>query len=166
MRLLNWPLMQNNITREDLDRVIAHLSQPEPRLTMGGAGEQGLGPDAEIFDFHLWYVWPNLYFMAHPGSSNFKVAHSWPSGPEKTIRFVEQFTRSDPPTDYEVKQMARHRGVFEQDIAAMESVQKGLHAKGYTSGRLMVDRERSWRSEHGTHHFNNMVWVALNGRNY
>ena len=27
--------MRNNITREDLDRVIAHLSQPEPRLTHG-----------------------------------------------------------------------------------------------------------------------------------
>jgi len=32
---LDWPLMQNNITRKDLDCVIAHLSQPEPRLTHG-----------------------------------------------------------------------------------------------------------------------------------
>ena len=32
---LDWPLMRNNITREDLDRVITHLSQPEPRLTHG-----------------------------------------------------------------------------------------------------------------------------------
>ena len=35
MPLLDWPLMRNNITREDLDRVITHLSQPEPRLTHG-----------------------------------------------------------------------------------------------------------------------------------
>lgn len=32
---LDWPLMQNNITREDLDGLIAYLSQPEPRLTHG-----------------------------------------------------------------------------------------------------------------------------------
>jgi len=32
---LNWPLMQNNITREDLDALIAYLQQPEPRLTHG-----------------------------------------------------------------------------------------------------------------------------------
>lgn len=32
---LNWPLMQNNITREDLDGLIAYLQQPEPRLTHG-----------------------------------------------------------------------------------------------------------------------------------
>jgi len=32
---LNWPLMQNNITRDDLDSLIAYLQQPEPRLTHG-----------------------------------------------------------------------------------------------------------------------------------
>ena len=32
---LNWPLMLNNITREDLDGLIAYLQQPEPRLTHG-----------------------------------------------------------------------------------------------------------------------------------
>ncbi len=32
---LNWPLMDDNITREDLDVVIAYLQQPQPRLTHG-----------------------------------------------------------------------------------------------------------------------------------
>lgn len=32
---LNWPLMDDNITREDLDAVIAYLQQPQPRLTHG-----------------------------------------------------------------------------------------------------------------------------------
>ena len=32
---LNWPLMQNNIGREDLDAVIEHLRQDDPRLTHG-----------------------------------------------------------------------------------------------------------------------------------
>ena len=30
----------------------------------------------------------------------------------------------------------------------------------------MVDKERSWRSEHAVHHFNKLVWEALNGPNY
>ena len=30
---LNWPLMDNNITREDLDALIAYLQQESPRLT-------------------------------------------------------------------------------------------------------------------------------------
>ena len=32
---LNLPLMQNNILREDLDRVIEHLNTPDPKLTQG-----------------------------------------------------------------------------------------------------------------------------------
>jgi CDP-6-deoxy-D-xylo-4-hexulose-3-dehydrase len=32
---LDWPLMSNNITREDLDAVIGHLQKDNPRLTQG-----------------------------------------------------------------------------------------------------------------------------------
>jgi CDP-4-dehydro-6-deoxyglucose reductase, E1 len=32
---LDWPLMDNNITRADLDAVIGHLQQENPRLTQG-----------------------------------------------------------------------------------------------------------------------------------
>jgi CDP-6-deoxy-D-xylo-4-hexulose-3-dehydrase len=34
---LDWPLMANNVTRSDLDLLIAHLQQPDPRLTHGPA---------------------------------------------------------------------------------------------------------------------------------
>jgi len=36
VRTLDWPLMHDNITREDLDTLIAYLQQPEPRLTQAG----------------------------------------------------------------------------------------------------------------------------------
>ena len=32
---LNLPLMSNNILKEDLDKVIKHLSQIDPKLTQG-----------------------------------------------------------------------------------------------------------------------------------
>ena len=32
---LNLPLMQNNILREDLDKIISHLNQDDPKLTQG-----------------------------------------------------------------------------------------------------------------------------------
>jgi CDP-6-deoxy-D-xylo-4-hexulose-3-dehydrase len=34
---LDWPLMVNNVTRSDLDQLIAHLQQSNPRLTHGPA---------------------------------------------------------------------------------------------------------------------------------
>lgn len=32
---LQWPLMQNNVTRGDLDKMIAYLQRPDPKLTHG-----------------------------------------------------------------------------------------------------------------------------------
>ena len=32
---LQWPLMQNNVTKSDLDKMIAYLQQPDPKLTHG-----------------------------------------------------------------------------------------------------------------------------------
>src|SRR2546430_305385 len=35
--VLAWPLMRNNVTRDDLDVLIDYLRQPDPRLTHGPA---------------------------------------------------------------------------------------------------------------------------------
>jgi carnitine monooxygenase subunit len=143
-----------------------HIIRGNPEIIDSGRGEAfGIAPNAALRDLHMWYVWPNILFMAHPGASNFKVAHAWPTSPETTVRFIDQFTLNDPPSDHDLKQMAKHKGVFQQDIDAMERVQQGVHARNYAPGRLMVDRERSWKSEHATHHFQNLVWRALNGPN-
>lgn len=32
---LQWPLMKNNVTKSDLDKMIAYLQQPDPKLTHG-----------------------------------------------------------------------------------------------------------------------------------
>jgi len=45
---LNWPLMSNNITRTDLDAVIEHLRQDDPRLTQG--------PEVAAFEKE-WSAW-------------------------------------------------------------------------------------------------------------
>ena len=44
----------------------------------------------------------------------------------------------------------------------MESVQRGLHSRSYVDGRLMVDGERSDKSEHALHHIQSLVSQALN----
>ena len=35
IRNLIWPLMKNNVTKSDLDKMIAYLQQPDPKLTHG-----------------------------------------------------------------------------------------------------------------------------------
>ena len=124
-------------------------------------------PGDDVIDDYIWYMWPNYIFLAHPGSSNFHVTHALPTGLETVHRTVDHFFVNDPPDEVNVGQMNTHRDVIvPQDRAAMEGQQLGLHSHGFVQGRLMVDAEHSWRSEHGVHHFNRMVWEALNGPRY
>jgi CDP-6-deoxy-D-xylo-4-hexulose-3-dehydrase len=59
---LNWPLMRNNITRADLDAVIAYLGAPDPMLTQG----------AQVRAFEQeWSQWIGLPYsvMVNSGTS-------------------------------------------------------------------------------------------------
>ncbi|MSP51505.1 MAG: aromatic ring-hydroxylating dioxygenase subunit alpha [Alphaproteobacteria bacterium] len=121
----------------------------------------------DVVDDYVWYMWPNYIFLAHPGPANFHVTHAVPTGPETAHRNVDHFFAESPPSAINIAQMNMHRDVIvPQDRAAMERQQLGVHSRGYRQGRLMVDQERSWRSEHGVHHFDKMVWETLNGKNY
>jgi CDP-6-deoxy-D-xylo-4-hexulose-3-dehydrase len=60
--ILDWPLMANNVTRDDLDRLIAHLQQPDPRLTHG--------PEVRAFE-REWAEWTGVKHcvLVNSGSS-------------------------------------------------------------------------------------------------
>ena len=136
------------------------------------AGEKGelpyeFGPDEEINNSAIWWIWPNLIFVAHRGPSNLKTMHIVPDGPERFIMHIDNFLADDPPQEKSLSNINYNRDVLQpQDLGAMERQQLGLHSRGYFQGRLMVDQERTWRSEHGTHHFDRLIWEAINGPNY
>ena len=145
-------------------------------ITRGNAkvieGEKGslpyeFGPDEEINNGHIWWIWPNLVFVAHRGPANLKTMHIVPDGPERFVQHIDNLVADDPPQPKTLSNIDYNRDVLQpQDLGAMESQQLGRHARGYTQGRLMVDRERSWLSEHGTHHFDRLVWEAIHGPHY
>jgi len=61
-QILDWPLMANNVTREDLDRLIEHLQQADPRLTHG--------PEVRAFE-QEWAQWTGTKYcvLVNSGSS-------------------------------------------------------------------------------------------------
>ena len=121
----------------------------------------------EIKDVTIWWLWPNHFFMAHIGAANFKVLQATPLAPDHSQEIVDNFCVNDPPTDKDWAQINRFRDLSQaQDIAPMEAQQRGVRSQAYRQGRLMVDRERSWRSEHGVHHFHKLIWESLHGPNY
>ncbi|MCE2481805.1 MAG: aromatic ring-hydroxylating dioxygenase subunit alpha [Alphaproteobacteria bacterium] len=146
-----------------------HLNRSNPEVTAGDPGKRpwDYGAEDAIRDTHIWYLWPNLMMAAHPGASNFKARHVMPLAPDFSRQHIHHLSINDPPTAADLANFDYIRDVLDpQDIAAMEQQQLGVRSRGYSQGRLMVDGARSWRSEHGTHHFDDMVWRALNGARY
>jgi CDP-6-deoxy-D-xylo-4-hexulose-3-dehydrase len=60
--MFNWPLMVNNIEREDLDLLIEHLKQDDPKLTNG--------PKVKEFE-EIWSKWLGVKYsvMVNSGAS-------------------------------------------------------------------------------------------------
>ena len=119
--------------------------------------------EADMVDGYVWALWPNTLFMAWPPVPNFVVFQVHPTGPEQTFESLDYYFRSNPPAEKEKEMVQYHSNVVnEQDIAIVRAVQRGVKSRGYSQGRFIVDDFDSWRSEHGVHHFEHMVWQALN----
>jgi choline monooxygenase len=120
-------------------------------------------PEGVEGNFAAWWLWPNVTFNIFPGCSNIAVLHIMPAGPETVREHFDLFFAEG--TAEETKQSAIRyldNVLQPEDIGLVESVQRGLHSRGYNQGRFMVDKERSYNSEHGLHHFNSLVAKAIN----
>ena len=111
--------------------------------------------------FGAWYLWPNLALEVYPGGF-LNVFHVIPSGPEAVVEHVDFYLYQREPTEREAVAIKyRHDYVQLEDVALVESVQRGLRSRSYADGRLMVDHERSDKSEHAVHHIQSLVSRAL-----
>jgi len=135
-------------------------------------GKTGRGDNSaykfEITDedpgFAAWWVWPYLTFIINPGCANLIVLQMNPAGPEQTLEHIDFYFLDKEPTPLEQASIDYFNDVLNpEDVALVESVQRGLHSRGYNQGRYVVDAGRTQNSEHGLHHFHGLVLSALAG---
>ena len=113
-------------------------------------------------NFAAWWVWPNITFNVFPGPANITTLHIMPTGPETTLEHFDFYFADAQPSEAEQQAIKYIDEVLQpEDIGLVESVQRGLHSRGYSQGRFMVDKDRSFNSEHGLHHFHSLVLKAL-----
>lgn len=113
-------------------------------------------------NFASWWLWPNVTFITFPGQPNIAVLHIIPTGPETTLEHLDFFFSDSTPTAAEFEAIRYIDEVLQpEDIGLVESVQRGLHSRGYHQGRYIVDPDRTDISEHGVHHFHSLVLKAL-----
>ncbi len=111
-------------------------------------------------EFRSFFLWPNTVFEVYPGG-HLTVFHHVPTGPETTAQHYEWYFSSAEPTQEEQDIVAFTHDVRLEDIPICESVQKGLRSRGYHKGRLVVDAEHSFFSEHSVYDFQQKVLTAL-----
>ena len=114
--------------------------------------------DADDPDHSVWWLWPNTCILRFPGSANLSVWRMIPTGPETTHEVFDFFLPDAAPGPQASASIEYIDAVLQaEDIAIVESVQRGLHSRGYNQGRFIVDPDRGAVSEHGAHHFQALV---------
>ncbi len=118
------------------------------------------GKTAKPDEFRSFFIWPNTVIEVYPGG-NVTVFHHVPDGPEGTVQGIEWYFHSKEMTPEDKAVVDFVHSVRLEDIPLCESVQKGLHSRGYDRGKLVIDADRSYMSEHGVYDFQQKLVKAL-----
>ena len=113
--------------------------------------------DASVTTHAVWWLWPNTCLLRYPGRNNFMILQIIPAGPEKTLEIWDFYLEDNNLTKGEVEAVNYINDVLQvQDIAIVESVQKGMKTPAFNQGRLVFDPDTAL-SEHGVHHFHGLL---------
>jgi len=117
--------------------------------------------DSSVTDHAVWYLWPNTTLMRYPGRGNFMVWRFYPDGPDRTYEVFDFFLETETPNEAELEAIRFIDDVLQpEDIALVESVQRGMRTPAFEQGRYLVDPEGSGMSEHAVHHFHGLLLEA------
>ena len=87
--------------------------------------------------------------------------HIVPAGPERTLETIDFYFETAELTPADIESMRYIDEVLQpEDVALVESVQRGMSTPAFTQGRLVCDPDGSGLSEHGLHHFHGLVLDA------
>jgi choline monooxygenase len=116
---------------------------------------------ATVTDHAVWWLWPNTCLLRYPGRGNLMVLRIIPVGPDRTLETLEVFLESPEPNTAEIDAIRYFDEVLQvEDIALVESVQRGMRTPAFEQGRLVIDCAGSGLSEHALHHFHSLVLNA------
>ncbi len=116
---------------------------------------------ATVTDHAVWWLWPNTCLMRYPGRGNMIVLNVIPVGPDRTLETYDLFLETPEPIEAELETIRYLDEVLQvEDIALVESVQRGMATPAFTQGRIVHDPGGSGKSEHAVHHFHGLVLDA------
>ncbi len=122
--------------------------------------------EATVTDHAVWWLWPNTCLLRYPGRGNFIVMHIVPIGPGLTRETYDFFLEESEPNEAERESIRYIDEVLQpEDIALVESVQRGIRSPAFDQGRIVADTAGSGLSEHAVHHFHGLLLDVYAGGN-
>ena len=116
---------------------------------------------ASVTDHAVWFLWPNMTLMRYPGRGNFMVWRFYPISAQETYEEFDFFFETPQPNEVEDEAIRFIDDVLQpEDIALVESVQRGMNTPAFEQGRFLVDPQGSGMSEHAVHHFHSLILEA------
>lgn len=117
--------------------------------------------NATVKTHAVWWLWPTTCLMRYPGRSSMIVLNIIPVGPDRTLETYDFFLETPEPDAMELDAIRYLDEVLQvEDIALVESVQRGMTTPAFTQGRIVHDPDGSGKSEHAVHHFHGLVLDA------
>ncbi len=172
----NWKVVYENFS-EGYHIPVAHpaLSKLHGRRTIASVVErkfqfyQGVG--RESFDgfkvqkdepYLSWQLWPNHCMLSLPGSQHFIILRMLPTTPGTCHERADIYAPSgDQPPNLQVVKRLFAEMFNREDVAIVESVQRGLSSKGFDQGRYVADKADGWYSESAIHKFHMLLLDEL-----
>jgi choline monooxygenase len=114
----------------------------------------------------FWFLFPNTVFGQFPGARGFYASRFDPVTPDLTERRSLSLTTA-APTDPDMAERQRLRTEWSTDVVTVEdrglceSVQKGMHQRGYQQGWYITDPDGHDISEHAMRHFHDIYLAAM-----
>ncbi|MEL7469303.1 MAG: ring-hydroxylating oxygenase subunit alpha [Pseudomonadota bacterium] len=117
--------------------------------------------NATVRTHAVWWLWPTTCLMRYPGRSSMIVLNIIPAGPDRTLETYDFYLETPEPDATELEAIRYLDEVLQrEDIAIVESVQKGMETPAFSQGRIVHDPGGSGKSEHAVHHFHGLVLEA------
>jgi len=118
--------------------------------------------EATVTTHAVWWLWPNTCLLRYPGRGNFMVFQMLPAGPDRTLETWDFYLETPELSEAETESVTYIDEVLQQqDIAIVESVQRGMSTPAFDQGRIVYDPANTpGLSEHGVHHFHSLVLRA------
>jgi phenylpropionate dioxygenase-like ring-hydroxylating dioxygenase large terminal subunit len=143
-------------------KVDVHEHWMSHKANMGRPDNTAYPIDAEAANTRTlwWWLWPTTTFNVMPGSAEISVFSYLPLSVASTLQWGQRFALPGDAVD-EARERYRNGPLTAEDVALVESVQRGLNSRGYGAGRFIDDAEGLEISERATHQFHRLVAEAL-----